>query len=66
MPKREKHTSLPAEPSEEIVAARHRRQDEDFCRALRAALYRGWERCPEGVSTEPSTKKPVLNYHPPD
>jgi hypothetical protein len=41
----------------------NREQDDDFCRALRAALWAGKESCPVGVSTEPSTKKPILNYH---
>jgi len=52
--------------NEDVRAARHRQQDDDFCRALRAALWAGTESCPEGVSTEPGTKKPVLHYHRPD
>jgi hypothetical protein len=50
--------------AEDISA--NRMQDENFCRALRAALWAGTEFCPEGVSKAPSTKKPILNYHPPD
>jgi hypothetical protein len=38
---------------------RNRRQDDDFCRALRGALYARKESCPVGVSTEPGTKKPI-------
>ena len=45
---------------------RNRRQDDDFRRAMHDAIYAGSESCPVGVSTEPSTKKPILNYHPPD
>jgi hypothetical protein len=45
---------------------RNRRQDDDFCRALRAALYAGTESCPQRVNTEPGTKKPIFNYQPPD
>ena len=37
-------------------------QDDAFCKALRAALWAGRESCAEGVSTEPGTKKPILNY----
>ena len=44
----------------------NRKQDDNFCRALRAALWAGTESCPVGTSTAPSTKKPLLNYHPPD
>jgi hypothetical protein len=47
-------------------AERNRKQDDDFCRALRTALWAGKESCPVGVSTEPGTKKPVLHYHRPD
>jgi hypothetical protein len=52
--------------SEEVRAARNRQQDEDFRRALLAAVYAGTESCPLSVSTEPGTKKPMLNYHQPD
>jgi len=40
----------------------NRMQDDAFCQALRAALWAGKESCAEGVSTEPRTKKPILNY----
>jgi hypothetical protein len=54
---------LPAELSnEEVVAARHRQQDDNFCRALRAALYARKESCAIGVSTEPGTKNPIINF----
>jgi hypothetical protein len=66
MLRQRKYTPLLAEASEEIMAARHQQQDEDFCRALRAAIYSGAESCPLGVSTEPGTKKPIWNYHPPE
>jgi hypothetical protein len=52
--------------NEDIRFERYRRQDDDFCRALRAALYAGKESCRIGVRTEPGTKKPILNYQPPD
>jgi hypothetical protein len=52
--------------NEEVRFERNRQQDDDFCRALRAALYAGKEMCRLGVSTEPGTKKPVFNYQPPD
>ena len=35
-------------------------QDTEFCRILRAAIEKGYESCPIGVSTEPSTKKPTV------
>jgi hypothetical protein len=42
-------------------------QDEKFCRILRAAIEKGHEFCPIGVSTEPGTKKPmVMKHKPPD
>jgi hypothetical protein len=66
MLKQKKYTSLPAEACEEIMAARHQQQDEDFCRALRAAIYSGAESCPLGMSTQAGTKKPIWNYHPPE
>jgi hypothetical protein len=50
---------------EDTRAERHRQQDDDFCRSLRAALYAGTETCPQKVSTKPGTKKPIWNYHPP-
>ena len=54
-----------ASKNEEVRSERNRRQDDDFCRALRAALFAQKESCREGVSTEPGTKKPVLHYHRP-
>jgi hypothetical protein len=48
----------------ERIAVRNQQQDEDFCRALRDAIYAGIESCAVGVSTEPGTKKPIWNYHP--
>ena len=48
--------------NEDVNFEKNREQDEGFCRALRAALWAGTESCPQGVSTEPGTKKPVLNY----
>jgi hypothetical protein len=50
---------------EDLMIRSKRQQDDEFCRALRAALWTGKESCPEGVTTEPSTKKPILNYRPP-
>jgi hypothetical protein len=49
---------------EDLIIRSKRQQDDDFCRALRAALWTGTECCPEGVSTQPNTKKPILNYRP--
>jgi hypothetical protein len=49
-----------ASKNEEVRSERNRRQDDDFCRALRAALFAGKESCPR---TEPGTKKPILHYH---
>ena len=62
----EKNTLDSEAANEDVRAARHRQQDDDFCRALRAALWAGKESCPVGVSTEPGTKKPILNYQPPN
>jgi hypothetical protein len=45
---------------------RLREQDEKFCQALRAAIQRGRESRPTGVSTEPCTQRPVSNYTRPD
>jgi hypothetical protein len=42
--------------------ARLQKQDEEFCRRLRAAIETGRECCPTIVLTEPCTKRPVLNY----
>jgi hypothetical protein len=50
---------------EDTRAERHRQQDDDFCRALRAALYAGTESCPQKVSTEPGTKKHILHNNAP-
>jgi len=50
--------------NEDVRFEGNQKQDDDFCRALRAALHAGTESC--RVSTEPGTKKPILNYHPPD
>jgi hypothetical protein len=52
--------------NEDIRSERNSRQDDDFCRALRAALWAGKESCREGVSTEPGTKNPIFNYQPPE
>jgi hypothetical protein len=43
-----------------------REQDEKFCQALRAAIQGGRESRPTGVSTEPCTQRPILNYTRPD
>ncbi len=51
---------------DDVMVRNNREQDDDFCRALRAALYGGKESCRVGVSTAPSTNKPILNYHRPD
>jgi hypothetical protein len=51
----------------EEAILRAREQDEEFCRILRAAIERGHESCPIGVSTDPGTKKPtVMRHMPPD
>src|SRR5215472_15333960 len=42
--------------------ARLQKQDEEFCRRLRAAIETGHECCPTIVLTEPCTKRPVSNY----
>jgi hypothetical protein len=42
-----------------VLLFRNQQQDEDFCRALRDAIYAGIESCAVGVSTEPGTKKPI-------
>jgi hypothetical protein len=52
--------------NEDVRDERNRKQDDDFCRALRAAIYAGTESCPVSASTQPGTKKPILNYHRPD
>jgi hypothetical protein len=40
--------------------ARLQKQDEEFCRRLRAAIETGRECCPTIVITEPCTKYPCL------
>jgi hypothetical protein len=42
--------------------ARLQKQDEEFCRRLRAAIETGRECCPTTVFTEPCTNRPVSNY----
>jgi hypothetical protein len=42
--------------------ARLRKQDEEFCRRLRIAVEMGDESCSTTVITEPSTRRPILNY----
>jgi hypothetical protein len=42
--------------------ARLQQQDDQFCRLMRAAIDRGDESCPTGVSTTPSTQRPIVNY----
>jgi hypothetical protein len=45
--------------------ARLQKQDDEFCRRLRAAIETGRECCPTTVFTEPCTNRPVSNYFPP-
>jgi hypothetical protein len=45
--------------TDEVI--RSRKQDEAFCRILRAAIERGHESCPIGVSTEPSVNVALVN-----
>jgi hypothetical protein len=52
--------------NEDVRFLKNLQQDDHFCQALRAAIYAGKESCPLGVNTEPGTKKPILNYQPPD
>ncbi len=52
------------EEEEAMLSARE--HDDEFCRKLRAAIEEGAESCPIGVSTQPSTKKPIFNYQRPD
>ena len=52
--------------NDDLRFARNRKQDDAFSQALRAALWAGTETCPVGMSTEPGTKKPILNYQPRD
>jgi hypothetical protein len=46
--------------------ARLQKQDDEFCRRLRAAIETGRECCPTTVFTEPCTNRPVSNYMRPD
>ena len=46
--------------------ARLQKQDEEFCRRLRAAIETGRECCPTTVFTEPCTNRPVSNCMRPD
>ena len=46
--------------------ARLQKQDEEFCRRMRAAIETGRECCPTTVFTEPCTNRPVSNYMQPD
>ena len=48
--------------NEETMADLLRKQDDEFCQTLRRAVEAGSEVCPIGVITEPSTKRPILNY----
>ena len=48
------------EVDEDTLCAR--KQDDEFCRILLAAIEQGAETCPIGVSTEPGTRKPIVNY----
>src|SRR5215510_3145431 len=50
----------------DLMVRINREQDDEFCRKLRAALWAGKETCPVGVSAEPGTKKPILNYRRPE
>jgi len=56
--------SAVVEVEEDRLSARE--HDDEFCRVLRAAIERGQESCPIGVSKEPGTKKPIMNYQRPD
>ena len=48
--------------NEEAMSRLLRKQDDEFCQTLRRAVEAGREVCPIGVTTEPSTKRPILNY----
>jgi len=48
--------------NEEAMSRLLRKQDDEFCQTLRRAVEAGSEACPIGVITEPSTKRPILNY----
>jgi hypothetical protein len=58
--------NLVIEESSVEALARLQKQDEEFCRRLRAAIETGRECCPTIVFTEPCTKRPVSNYVRPD
>src|SRR5262249_27656817 len=58
MPKR----NLGIEEGSVEAMARLQKQDEEFCRRLRAAIETGRECCPTTVFTEPCTNRPVSNY----
>src|SRR5215471_4382905 len=62
MPKR----NLGIEEGSVEAMARLQKQDEEFCRRLRAAIETGRECCPTTVFTEPCTNRPVSNYMRPD
>ena len=53
---------LANEWSEEVDVSRAhlRDQDAEFCRRMKAAIERGLETCPIGVSTKPGTTNPVV------
>jgi hypothetical protein len=73
---RRRHVSLGVAPcqSENLVIeegsleamARLQKQDEEFCRRLRAAIETGRERCPTTIFAESCTNRPVSNYMRPD
>ena len=52
--------------NEEALTRLLRKQDDAFCETLRRAVEAGREVCPIGAITEPSTKRPILNYVRPD
>jgi hypothetical protein len=56
----------PIDESTSRAIANHKRQDEEFCRILRLAIERRRESCPIGVSTQPGTENPRVNYQRPD
>jgi hypothetical protein len=48
------------------AVANLKRQDDEFCRIMRLAIELGRESCPIGVSTQPGTQNPRVNYQQPD
>src|SRR6516162_4835287 len=58
--------NLGMEESSVEALARLQKQDDEFCRRLRAAIETGRECCPTTVFTEPCTNRPVSNYMRPD